>query len=747
MEKLLFYLVFFCPIFCYAQIDTEFWFAAPEVSDNYLDYDEPILLFLSSQDRTAIVTIKQPANELFTPIVIALPPNTTQKVDLSPYIGTLENQFPDQVSNFGLLIQSTEPISAYYEVASLNCYCNPEIFVLKGQNALGLDFFVPFQTYWSNHPGYTPTPFGAFDIVATADETRVTITPSQAIVGHPAGTSFSIILNAGETYSAKAASQQAVLHPAGSRVQANKPIAITMKDDLLYSDNYGPCRDLLGDQIIPTSVIGTEYIVVKGFLNNQDKVFVLGTEPNTSLTVNGAMIGTINAGQTMDFDLMATSMLVESSAPVYVLHVSGFGCEVGAAVLPPLDCTGSQSISFTRSTDEFFGLAIVVKNGAQDQFSLNGVPLNSSTFSPVAGTGGEWVMSRQSFSTAEIPVGTASVISNSDEVFQMAVINGGETTGCRYGYFSSFNELQVDLGGDQVWCEGSSLVLSSNVRLNGVNWLWQDGSTETEYEVQAPGTYAVIGQKGNCVGADTIEVSLEPTPFFELPPDTMLCVGDALILSPQVEGNLEWQDGSTEPSYLISNSGWYWLEARNGECSYRDSIFVEFLEVPFVDLGRDTVICAGIPVELDATVPVGAYLWADGSEEAIRTVSTDGVYSVTVTNNCGIWTDSKRIVTKACIKDCQVLGPNAFSPNGDGFNDEFSLYPPACQVMEWHLRIFDRWGGMVFETINPEIGWNGKVDGSAAGIGVYIWLLEASVQNGFDEIQSIRESGDLTLIR
>src|SRR5205807_1294310 len=112
-----------------------------------------------------------------------------------------------------------------------------------------------------NDPGYTPTPYNAFDIVATQNGTVVTITPAQNVVGHAAGVPYTVSLNKGQTYSATATSTLAANHLVGSRVTSNLPIAITEKDDLLGFTSLGVYgADLIGDQIVPTNICGTEYI-------------------------------------------------------------------------------------------------------------------------------------------------------------------------------------------------------------------------------------------------------------------------------------------------------------------------------------------------------------------------------------------------------------------------------------------------------------------------------------------------------
>ena len=121
--------------------------------------------------------------------------------------------------NKGIKISSTSLIQAYYEVNPSN-NLNPDIYALKGANALGTAFYVPFQNYLNN--GYTQSPAG-FDIVATEDNTTIEITPRKPIVGHPQNVTFTITLDAGETWSGRATSTSASQHPFGTCLLYTSP--------------------------------------------------------------------------------------------------------------------------------------------------------------------------------------------------------------------------------------------------------------------------------------------------------------------------------------------------------------------------------------------------------------------------------------------------------------------------------------------------------------------------------------------
>lgn len=555
-DKLLSCLLCFLPLTVVSQTDTEFWFAAPEVGVENLDFDKPIYLRISAFSQSAVVTISQPANASFITQTAAVPANSSVTVDLTSQITIIENQPPNTILNYGLLIQSTNPVTAYYEVFSSTCLCNPEIFSLKGQNALGTEFYIPTQNFWRNTNTYSsPTPYSSFDIVATEDNTTVTITPKKDIIGHAAGSTFSITLNKGQTYSATAVSQLASDHLGGSKVISDKPIAITEKDDLLEHLSYGTCRDLAGDQIVPTNVIGKKYVVVKGFLNGADKAFIIATKNNTDIFINGntTPVATINETETFSYDILSGSIYIETSEPVYVLHVSGATCEVGSSLLPTIECTGSAQVSFTRSTDQNFGLIIIVRNGGQNSFLLNGSSslIPGSAFTAVPGTGGQWFSAKITFSTTDVPVNTASLVTNSSELFHLGFING-DVHGCRYGYFANYNTLDASVTPDVSLCKGDSTVLIAS---GGINYLWSPGIYLSDSTIASPiakpdstTNYTVIVSAGGCIDTADVTVDVKTPPQAIISPDTFICPGQFVTLSASGGVSYAWS-----PDYNLSN--------------------------------------------------------------------------------------------------------------------------------------------------------------------------------------------------
>jgi gliding motility-associated-like protein len=76
--------------------------------------------------------------------------------------------------------------------------------------------------------------------------------------------------------------------------------------------------------------------------------------------------------------------------------------------------------------------------------------------------------------------------------------------------------------------------------------------------------------------------------------------------------------------------------------------------------------------------------------------------------------------------------PNAFTPNGDGHNDEFLVSSSLLKRIS--MRIYDKSGEEVFATIDLTQGWNGKHYGRELKQDTYLYRIEASFMNGTDEI-------------
>ena len=459
-----------------AQIDTEFWMGAPDITSSSTR-DIPVYLRITSFQEASTVTISQPAGGGLPAQTITLLPNSSATINLTPWLSSIECS-ANTIQNKGIRISATAQISAYYEVN--NNGLNPEFFVLKGRNALGNQFFISSQNIGSNNGAANPVPYSSFTIVASEDNTNVTIVPTKAIVGHQAGTPFTIILNKGQTYSAVAASTAGNQHLDGSTVSSTKPVSIMLADDFMTTPGY-PCADLIGDQTIPVNVLGTEYIATKGYLQGTlEKLFITATANGTTIKKDGIQVSTLNAGQTYVTDVTNASTYIQTSSPVYVYQVSGIGCEYGSAVLPPINCTGSLSTTFAKGTTRSTYLNIFVRSGGEDHFKVNGKVnvIKGADFTPVPGTSNQW-LSASVLLSIYVALDSPITITNARTFFHLGVLAGNEREGTAYGFFSSFNNNYANATTPTpLVCDGGFIELKADTLLTATyRWTGPNGFT------------------------------------------------------------------------------------------------------------------------------------------------------------------------------------------------------------------------------------------------------------------------------
>lgn len=666
-----------------SQTDTEFWFVAPEVWAGH--GDSPILLRFATFDEAAVITVEQPANPSFPTQTLNVDANSVYSLDLTPWLSQVENKPANTILDFGLHITSNAPITAYYEVNRVN---NPDIFALKGSNALGTDFIVPFQMFLQN--GYTQST-SSFDIVATEDGTVVTITPQKPIIGHPANVTFSITLNEGQTWSGRATSVSADQHPSGTTVTSNQPIAISMSDDSVNGTPYGGCADIMGDQIVPVNIVGTEYIAIKGNLNGPDKVFIVTTEPGTTVSVNGNVVTTLpTASSTYTHTLTEPSAYYTTNHPVYVLHLTGFGCEVGGALLPPIVCTGSQEVAFVRSTSEFIGLKILVPSGGEGDFTFNGntTTIMADDFNNVPGTEGLWKFANIT-ATSFVPTLEASRLTNSTSNFHLGIIHGGASSGTRYGYFSNYAvQFQVEISSNyESLCVGSDWSIVPDQTIGDGSWVWElpNGTISTGYLLELndlneseSGWYILGGNANGCVvQPDSIQLEVvAPTDLAFDIPDIICSNGDPIEIGVNVTGSGLWSAtcgtcldedlGIFDPSMSTDGSFEITYESL-GICEETLSEYIVVIETPSPWFNSPITECEGEGnVQLIAELPLGVW-----SANCASCLTEDGLFN-TESAGTGNWD-----ITYSLSGNCPATYTGIFEVT-DNISSAFAAVETFC---------------------------------------------------------------------
>lgn len=171
---------------------------------------------------------------------------------------------------------------------------------------------------------------------------------------------------------------------------------------------------------------------------------------------------------------------------------------------------------------------------------------------------------------------TPSITVDSAGTFQVSVTNIGCRAESDNFYVSLYGQSSVDFGDDSILCELATLLLDATQQ-HPAQYLWQDASTNTTYTVYEDGEYWVV-VTDNCLGAsDTINIGYLNDFTVNLGPDTMLCEGKVLTLNAETPYcNYLWQDGSTQPTYIVRGPGVYSVEVSNKCFSHWDAVNIDY---------------------------------------------------------------------------------------------------------------------------------------------------------------------------
>jgi len=215
------------------------------------------------------------------------------------------------------------------------------------------------------------------------------------------------------------------------------------------------------------------------------------------------------------------------------------------------------------------------------------------------------------------------------------------------------------LGLDTVLCPGTTISFDLDPQWG--NFLWQDGTTASMYVANTAGMYAVTVTNMCGSSTDDIILSAIQTPAVQLGgPGVPLCTGNTLLINlDTLQVDFLWQDGSVNSSYLVSSEGLFAVTVTNQCGSDSDSLMVDEILIPTVDLGQDITLCSEqfpYPLDVSGSPEATDYVWQDGTAGPVFQVMVPGAYSVTVSNSCFSMADTVQVLLANNVP--QVLLPN-----------------------------------------------------------------------------------------
>ncbi len=293
-----------------------------------------------------------------------------------------------------------------------------------------------------------------------------------------------------------------------------------------------------------------------------------------------------------------------------------------------------------------------------------------------------------------------------------------------------------------------SIVLTESGGVAPYEYAWSHATTaeNSAYGLSA-GTYSIlITDHNNC--KDLIEVALSQKlstlshTVTAIDPDCNMQNGEINIkesggMAPYI---YQW-------SPLVSNDvtathlteGHYSVIVSDAS-GCRDSLamYLQDKQMQF-SLGKDIALCNGQTLTLQPSPGFASYRWENGSEVPLRMISKEGSYSLTVFNEGGCIARDTIHVFGGCG---DIHFPSAFSPDHNFKNDQFGPIGGLSLITSYRLLVYNRFGNLVFQSVNPYRCWNGADKNQRVTAGTYVYI--ATYQyNGKKQMQQ----GTITLLR
>jgi gliding motility-associated-like protein len=295
---------------------------------------------------------------------------------------------------------------------------------------------------------------------------------------------------------------------------------------------------------------------------------------------------------------------------------------------------------------------------------------------------------------------------------------------------------------DTAFCEGSTV----DVSLIDDAWdgSWNIAEMGSSIEVDEAGSYQVSVEFGSCTIEDQIEVEMISDPGVGID-DQLICPNDNFTLNIQESVDQLWLNGNEiSNNHTIQSAGQFNLDYAVDVCSFSTNFQIDNYQ-DTLSLKTNYEFCEDDTIEISVDPLINPH-WSDGSTDSTFTVTETGEYQL---NFEMIGCEFSRTLfvepTIECPCDEPVFVPNAFTPDSDGINDFFK---PVifCPLSDYELRVFNRWGEVVFYSSDPQRVWDGSHKNGDYYVenGVYQYVLQIK---RIIEVEDEVYTGHITIFR
>jgi gliding motility-associated-like protein len=325
------------------------------------------------------------------------------------------------------------------------------------------------------------------------------------------------------------------------------------------------------------------------------------------------------------------------------------------------------------------------------------------------------------------------------------------------------NTITINTSAAPAICEGTSKTL--NATSNADTYIWTPNTniinaTSLTPTVNPPTTtkYYLKATKGVCTKTDSILINVLAAPTVIASNDTSICYNDTITLNANGGTTYIWQ-----PNYNINNltiktpkvsplvTSTYWVnttDALGCKSLLADSVKINVIPKINVNAGNDTSIVFGQPYLFNVLSNGSFFSWQPTSflnNAALKNPSLnlpgngDFIYYVKAFTAEGCF--ALDTIKFTVFPFTALFVPTVFTPNGDGLNDLLKIKTIGIKELRF-FKIYNRWGQLVFETRNANMGWNGLLKNKTQGNNTFAWTAE-----GIDySNKTIRKNGTVTIV-
>jgi gliding motility-associated-like protein len=262
-------------------------------------------------------------------------------------------------------------------------------------------------------------------------------------------------------------------------------------------------------------------------------------------------------------------------------------------------------------------------------------------------------------------------------------------------------------------------------------------------------TYVVTVTNANgCTNKDSINVNVIHPFNMQTETAASICSGQSITLVVSGADTYKWINNtvglsSTSIANPVTTPVTTTIYTVTGTDSYKcftdtSDITITVASLPVTDAGTGAVILSGTSYQLQSTSSPDVVKWnwsppdylsCDNCSSPHATPSQSEIYTLMVTNAAGCIA-SDTVSVKLFCSASRIFIPTAFTPNGDGLNELFSIKGDGISAIHY-FRIYDRWGTLVFEHNNFQVGdksgsWDGRYKGVLVSQGLYVYFAELS---------------------